>query len=189
MQPEPTGSQYGPQQTDRPEVTAPVPGAPRGSLRWWLVGAIVLLDQATKVLVQSYVPLFDSVPVIPGLLDLVHIHNAGIAFGIMNDLAHPLRSAFTTGLALAALGAIIYFARQVRPDERLTRVGLSMILGGAVGNLIDRARLGHVVDFIDVYSGDWHFWAFNVADAAISCGAALIFVELFWSGRHASHSV
>jgi signal peptidase II len=64
-----------------------------------------------------------------------------------------------------------------------------LILGGAVGNLIDRVRLGHVIDFIDVYQGDWHFWAFNVADAAISCGAVLIFVELLFPGRHASHSV
>ena len=150
---------------------------------------MVVIDQAAKVLIQAYLPVFDSIPVVPGFLDLVHIHNAGIAFGMMNDMAHPLRSAFTTGLALAALGAIVYYARQVRPDERLTLVGLSLVLAGAIGNLLDRARLGYVVDFIDVYRGEWHFWAFNVADAAISCGAVLIFLELFLSGRHASHPV
>jgi len=160
-----------------------------GTLLWWLIALIVLADQATKMMVQRYIPLFDLVTVVPGLVDLVHIHNAGVAFGLMNDMTHPFRSALTTTLALAALAGIVYYARQIRPDERLARTGLSLILGGAVGNLIDRVRLGHVVDFIDVYRGDWHFWAFNVADAAISCGAALIFIELFFAGRHASHSV
>lgn len=176
----------------RPE---PVPAAgtdaaarPRvRALLWWLAAAIVAADQITKVLVQQLIPLFGSVTVVPGLLDLVHIHNAGVAFGFMNDLEHPLRSAFTTLLALAALAAIAYYARQVQPEERLARTGLSLVLGGAIGNLIDRVRLGYVVDFIDAYRGDWHFWAFNVADAAISCGAVLIFAELFLAGRHASH--
>jgi signal peptidase II len=179
--------------TERPQdatsSTSSVPAVPRGSLLWWLVAAIVSLDQVTKVVVQAYVPLFELVEVIPGFLNLVHIHNAGIAFGMMNDMAHPLRNALTTALPLAALAAIIFYSRQVRPDERLTLIGLSLVLGGAIGNLLDRARLGHVVDFIDVYRGDWHFWAFNVADAAISCGAVLIFIELFLSGRHAPHSV
>jgi signal peptidase II len=168
---------------------APVARPWTGVLAWWLIALVILADQSTKVLVQAYIPLFDSVTVIPGLVDLIHIHNAGVAFGILNDAAHPYRSAFTTGLAFVALAGIVYYARQVHPSERLARTGLSLILGGAVGNLIDRIRLGHVVDFIDVYQGDWHFWAFNVADAAISCGAVLIFFELFFAGRHASHSV
>jgi signal peptidase II len=169
------------------EATKARPSA--GTLVWWLIALIILADQVTKLIVQRYIPLFDTVTVVPGMVDLVHIHNAGVAFGLMNDMTHPFRSALTTTLALAALAGIVYYARQIRPEERLARTGLSLILGGAVGNLIDRVRLGHVVDFIDVYRGDWHFWAFNVADAAISCGAALIFIELFFSGRHASHSV
>lgn len=161
----------------------------RGSLVWWLIATIVVADQVTKLLVQHYIPLFGSVTVIPGLIDLVHIQNAGVAFGIMNDVEHPLRSTVTTGLALAALAGIVYYSRQMRPDERMARVGLSLILGGAVGNLIDRFRIGHVVDFVDVFRGDWHFWAFNVADAAITCGAVLIFVELFFPSHDASHPV
>lgn len=160
-----------------------------GSLVWWLIAFVIVADQVSKLLVQTYIPLFDTVTIIPGLLDLIHIHNAGVAFGIMNDVEHPYRSALTTTLALVALAGIVYYARQVHPSERLARTGLSLILGGAIGNLIDRIRLGHVVDFIDVYQGNWHFWAFNVADAAISCGAVLIFIELFFAGRHASHSV
>lgn len=168
-----------------PAIARPLAGA----LVWWLIAVVVVADQVSKLLVQAYIPLFDTLTIIPGLLDLIHIHNAGVAFGIMNDVEHPYRAALTTALALVALAGIVYYARQVHPSERLARTGLSLILGGAVGNLIDRIRLGHVVDFIDVYRGDWHFWAFNVADAAISCGAVLIFIELFFAGRHASHSV
>ena len=151
--------------------------------------AIVVLDQITKMLVLEHVALFDKVEIIPGLLDVVHIQNAGVAFGILNDVAHPQRSLVTTLLAVLALGGIAYYSRHIRPEERVARVGLALIFGGAVGNLVDRLRYGHVVDFIDVYAGAWHFWAFNVADASISVGAVLVFVELLFLNRHASHSV
>jgi signal peptidase II len=95
----------------------------------------------------------------------------------------------TTMLAVIALAGIAYYARHVRAHERLARVGLSLILGGAIGNLTDRIRQGFVVDFVDVYWGDWHFWAFNVADAAITVGATLIFIELLLSSRHAPDPV
>lgn len=164
---------------------------PRPGLRlfWSLSACVVLLDQLTKALVRARLPLYDSRPVIPGLLDFVHVQNAGVAFGLLNDVVHPVRSLVTTALALVALGGIVYYARHIRHDERLARVGLSCILGGAVGNLADRIRQGFVVDFVDVYWRDWHFWAFNVADAAITIGAILIFVELLFPSRHASHSV
>src|SRR5688572_29002682 len=96
--------------------SAPAATRPRGSLAWWLIAAIIVLDQASKALVQHFVPVYGSVTVIPGLLDLVHIHNAGVAFGLMNDVDHPWRSTFTTGLALAALAGIVYYSRQMRPD-------------------------------------------------------------------------
>jgi signal peptidase II len=173
-----------------PEVSEEQPSAridettssalPTGKMLWWLVATVVLADQLSKMLVRQFIPLFDSVTIVPGLVDFVHIHNAGVAFGIMNDVDHPYRSALTIVLAFAALAGIVYYARQVQPDERLARHGLSLILGGAIGNLVDRIRLGYVVVFIVVYQGDWHFWAFNVADTAISCGAALVFIELFF---------
>ena len=88
-----------------------------------------------------------------------------------------------------ALFGIAYYARHIKPDERLARVGLSLILGGAFGNLIDRLHAGYVVDFVDIYWRGWHFWAFNVADASITIGAILVFVELLLVKRHVSHSV
>jgi signal peptidase II len=133
--------------------------------------------------------VYGSHTIVPNLIDLVHVHNAGVAFGLMNSSDHPQRSLITTSLALVALAGIAYYARDVRAEERLARLGLSLILGGAVGNLIDRVRQGYVIDFVDVYWGDWHFWAFNVADAAISVGATLVFVDVLFFNRHASHPV
>ena len=156
---------------------------------WWVVLLTIALDQATKLLVNAFVPVYGSHTVIPNLVDLVHVHNAGVAFGLLNSTDHPQRSLITTGLALVALVGIAYYARHVRSEERLARLGLSLILGGAVGNLIDRVRQGYVIDFVDVYWRDWHFWAFNVADAAISVGATLVFVDVLFINRHASHPV
>jgi signal peptidase II len=185
MQPDTASS--APSTVDAPPV--PLTSSGIRPLLWVVVAVVVVADQVTKWLVQQAIPVYGAVTVVPGLLDLVHIHNAGVAFGVFNDAAHPYLTAFTTGLALAALAAIVYYARHIEPSERWARAGLSLIMGGAIGNLIDRVRLGHVIDFIDVYRGDWHFWAFNVADAAISCGAVLIFLELFRTGGHASHPV
>jgi signal peptidase II len=171
-----------------PDATLSV--APAGSrLLWWVAGATVAADQLTKLLVDRFVPVFSSRTVIPNLLDLVHVHNAGVAFGILNGIDDPRRGILTTALAVIALVGIAYYARHVRREETLARVGLSLILGGAVGNLIDRLRRGYVIDFVDVYWGDWHFWAFNVADAAISVGAALVFIEVLFLNRHAPHPV
>jgi signal peptidase II len=156
---------------------------------WWTSLATVLLDQLTKAIVSVTLPVYESLTVIPRLLDIVHVHNAGVAFGLMNSFDHPMKSVLTTSLALAALASIAWYARHVRPEERFARLGLSLILGGAVGNLIDRVRQGYVVDFVDVYWGAWHFWAFNVADAAISVGAVLVFVEVLFLNRHVSHPV
>ena len=169
--------------------TAPIPAARTLRLAWWLIGAIIVADQVTKWLVVRSLPVYDSFPVVPGMLDIVHIHNRGVAFGIMNDSDHPLRGGLTTALAFLALGGIVYYATHLAAHERWARIGLSLVLGGAIGNLIDRARQGYVVDFVDAYWRDWHFWAFNVADAAISIGAFLIVVELlFFPDRHASQS-
>jgi signal peptidase II len=153
------------------------------------MAAIVIADQISKWLVTEYIPVFSSVTVIPNLVDLVHVRNTGIAFGFLNDLNHAWQSAMTTGLAVVALVGILIYAKQLDADERWARRGLSLILAGAVGNLIDRARLGFVVDFVDVYWRDWHFWAFNVADSAISIGAVFILLDLVVPDRHVSNPV
>jgi signal peptidase II len=183
-----------PEQDWLPPAGEPTAGTSRtswGSLRlaWRTMAAIVVADQITKWLVVEYVPIYSSVAVIPNLVDFVHVRNTGIAFGFLNDLNHAWQSGITTGLAVVALAGILLYAKQLTAEERWTRLGLSFILGGAVGNLIDRARLGFVVDFVDVYWHDWHFWAFNVADSAITIGAIFILIDLVVPQRHVSNPV
>jgi signal peptidase II len=161
----------------------------RWRLYWWVSLGIIVVDQITKAMVRSTLGLFENKPIIPGFLDLVHVRNEGVAFGLFNSVDMSYKWVFTTALAALALGGIAYYAMHVRLEERWARLGLSMILGGALGNLIDRVYAGYVIDFVDVYYGTWHFWAFNVADASISIGAVLVFAELLVVKRHASHSV
>ena len=155
------------------------------------VSIVVAVDQITKEIVRRTLPLHgDPVEVIPGLLDLTHVENTGAAFGLLNSVDFAYKPAVMIGIAAVALIAIAAYASQLGFHERMARAGLALILGGAFGNLIDRAVFGHVVDFVDVYWGASHFWAFNVADAAITVGAALVVLDMIGLGRrHASHSV
>lgn len=152
--------------------------------------AIVATDQITKAAVRAKLPLGDSRPLIDGLLDLTHVQNTGAAFGLLNASDFPYKPLVMIGIAALALVAIAAYASQLGFHERLARFGLALILGGAFGNLIDRAIAGHVVDFVDVYWGTAHFWAFNVADAAITVGAALVLLDMIGVRRkHASNPV
>ena len=154
------------------------------------IGTIVVVDQITKFVVKATIPLYEKRVIIPNLLDFTHVRNTGAAFGLLNAADFPYKSAVMIGIATLALVAISIYARQLGAHERLSRYGLALILGGAFGNLIDRAIAGYVVDFVDVYWGEAHFWAFNVADAAITLGAILVLLEMVGIGRrHASHSV
>ena len=109
-----------------------------------------------------------------GRAELTQAVLEGVAFGLLNSADLEYKAVITTTLALVALAGIAIYARQLRMHERLARLGLACILGGAIGNLIDRARQGYVLDFVDVYWKSWHFWAFNVADAAIFGGVAVL---------------
>jgi signal peptidase II len=150
--------------------------------------SVLALDQITKQVVRTTLPLHDTINVIPGLLDITHVQNTGAAFGILNAADFPYKPAVMIAIAAIALVAIAAYGAQLGFHERLARFGLSLILGGAFGNLIDRAIAGHVVDFVDVYFGSAHFWAFNVADAAITIGAVLVLLDMIGLGRHhASH--
>jgi len=152
--------------------------------------SVLGLDQLTKQVVRQTLPLHDTINVIPGLLDLTHVQNTGAAFGLLNAAEFPYKPAVMIGIAAIALVAIAAYGAQLGFHERMARIGLSLILGGAFGNLIDRALVGHVVDFVDVYWGTSHFWAFNVADAAITIGAVLVLLDMIGLGRHhASHPV
>jgi signal peptidase II len=154
------------------------------------ISVIVGLDQLTKEIVRRTLDLGSTVSIIDGLLDLTHVQNRGAAFGLLNAAEFPYKPMVMMGIAAIALVAIAAYATQLGFHERLARFGLSLILGGAFGNLIDRAVAGHVVDFVDVYWGNSHFWAFNVADAAITVGAVLVLIDMIGLGRqHASHPV
>lgn len=154
-----------------------------------IAAAVVMFDQIAKLIVRDRLPLHDSVPVIPGFLDLTRVHNTGAAFGMPNGVDFPLKTLVLSAVALVALGGVAWYALSVPIGDRLARIGIAGILGGAVGNLIDRASAGYVLDFVDAYWQGWHFWAFNVADAAISVGVAFMILDILGMGRRASNPV
>ncbi len=149
----------------------------------WIVAAIVVFDQATKAMVKARLPLHESVTVIPGFFDFTHVRNTGAAFGMLNNIDFAYKPAVMVVVALVALGAVASYALTLPATQRVARYGLALILGGAIGNLIDRAMMGYVVDFVDVYWRGVHFWAFNVADSAITVGVALMLLDLLGVGR------
>ena len=154
------------------------------------MAVIVAVDQVTKALVRQMLPLGESRSIIPQILDLTHVHNTGAAFGLLNAADFPYKPIVMIAVAAVALVAIAAYATQLGFHERMARFGLALILGGAFGNLIDRALAGYVVDFVDVYWRTTHFWAFNVADSAITIGAILVLLDMIGIGRrHASHPV
>ncbi len=144
---------------------------------------IVVLDQITKAMVRPALALHESVEVIPGFLDLTRVHNTGAAFGMLNAVDFPFKTLVLSLVALIALGGVAWYAATVPITDRLARVGVAGVLGGAVGNLIDRAKDGYVLDFVDAYWGTWHFWAFNVADAAITVGVIFMILDMLGLGR------
>lgn len=151
--------------------------------------AVVVVDQATKYLVRRSLPLHDSVAVIPGLLDFTHVRNTGAAFGMLNGVDFPYKTLVIALVAMGALLAVAVYARSIAQGQFLSRLGLALILGGAAGNLVDRLALGSVVDFVDFYWGAYHFWAFNVADSAISVGVALMILDMIRVNTHVSKTV
>ncbi|MFN8092053.1 MAG: signal peptidase II [Vicinamibacteria bacterium] len=154
----------------------------RGSLV--LIAVVVVLDQLTKWLVVRSIGLHDSVPLVDGLLSLSHVRNRGAAFGILSDWDLPYQSAVLATLSLAALSAIAVYFWRLPKAARLPRFALGLVLGGAIGNLIDRARLGYVVDFVHVYWRQHQWPDFNVADSAITIGVTLLVIDILRSPGH-----
>lgn len=174
-----TESQTAPVVTPAPDVTPLPVGVLTRRVMATIGVAILVLDQLTKLLVRTQIALNDSIEIVPGFLNLVHVRNTGAAFGFLNGVDLGYKQFLMTAIALVALLAIGLYAWRVGSHERLARAGLALILGGAVGNLIDRASVGYVVDFVDAYWRSYHFWAFNVADAAITVGACLLILDMF----------
>ena len=149
------------------------------NVHWlWLAALVILSDQVTKQLVIHRITRFESIEVLPNL-NLVHMHNTGAAFSMMSHL--PPAAFVLLGVTVAI--AILIWLRKNPSGQRIVASGLSLILGGALGNVIDRVRLGHVTDFIDFHVEDWHVAAFYVADAAISVGAALLILDMLLDMR------
>lgn len=149
--------------------------------RWlWIAGAVLALDQASKWLALGQLTLHESIPLAP-FLNLTLVFNKGAAFGFLST-ASGWQNLFFIGIAMVATAVILYLLRRVGAKDRFMAVALMLILGGAVGNLIDRLVYGHVVDFIDVYYGTWHWPAFNVADSAITVGAVMIVFDALGIG-------
>jgi signal peptidase II len=143
-----------------------------------LAGAIVVLDQITKAIVLERLALGVPVPVVDGLLSLTLVLNPGLAFGLLGGVPSAWRWS-VAALSLVALAVLARVALRVLPDGGwMGSLAIGLIFGGAVGNLIDRARFGAVVDFVDVYWRGWHWPAFNVADSAITVGVALLALRL-----------
>ena len=155
-------------------------------LEIFVTASIVVLDQITKAMIRPMLALHESQGVIPGFLDLTRVHNTGAAFGLLNAAEFPFKAVVMSLVACIALAGVAWYAATVPLSDRLARIGIAGVLGGAIGNLIDRAGTGYVLDFVDIYWGTWHFWAFNVADAAISIGVVFMILDILGIGRRSA---
>jgi signal peptidase II len=147
---------------------------------------VIVADQITKILIRSNLALFEKIPVLP-FLDITHLRNPGAAFGILNNISESMRIPLFVFILVVAFTAIFLFLRKAEGNDRILIFSLSLILGGAIGNSIDRFRLGYVTDFIDFHlfgSSKYHWFPFNVADAAITIGVILILFEALFLKRN-----
>jgi signal peptidase II len=143
-----------------------------------LAAAVIVFDIWTKALVLARIDLHETIPIIPNFFQLVHVRNTGAAFGIGANASSRLVPLLLNAGAIAVFCVVVVYALRSAVTDRLLQTGLHLILGGAIGNLLDRFRFGYVVDFLDVYVRDKHWPAFNVADSAICIGIALLFLDM-----------
>ena len=156
--------------------------------RWALFSLIVALglvvDQASKLYIHGSMRLYQSIPVLDGLFNITYLRNKGAAFSFLANASW--RIPFFITVTLVAAVVILVALRKLREDQRLLQVALAMIFSGAIGNLIDRVRLGEVIDFLDVYWKSYHWPAFNVADSLICVGVALVALDMLQEERRQS---
>ena len=159
-----------------PVLTTPA-AALAGKLRYLFVSlGVISLDQWTKWLVEIHLPQHTSQQIIPSVLNLTHVRNTGVAFGLFASHGMNGGSWLLTLLGLAALAAVAIYFWFASVHDRLLLVSLALVVGGAVGNVIDRLRLGYVVDFVEWFVGDFYWPVFNLADSCIVVGAVLMVV-------------
>ena len=144
---------------------------------------ILFVDQWTKHAVQQRLVLYQKVEVIHGFFNLVHVRNTGGAFGIFGGEKGGLGSLLFVVVSLVAIGSILFLFIRLKEDEKTLSLSLSLVLSGAIGNLIDRLRFGEVVDFLDFYLFSFHWPAFNIADSAICFGIGLMAFELWFRDK------
>lgn len=155
-----------------------------------LVLFVLSADQVTKAIVSHRIALSTDLSLIPGFLNLTHIQNRGAIFGFFSQSGSRLVYLLITLASLVALALVIYYFFKTSPSEKLMKISLSLILGGALGNLMDRIFRGYVIDFMDFYVKKWHWPSFNIADSCISIGAILlIIIFLFKRGPKCSRSL
>ncbi len=157
--------------------TAEAPGGRKYVLVLTIALLIVVFDQITKIWVDTGMRLYQSIPVLDGFFNLTYVRNTGAAFSMFADMPETYRIPFFAAVAVLAGGAILYFVRSTPASDRLALIACGFVLGGAAGNLIDRLAYGSVIDFLDVYYGDWHWPAFNVADSCITVGVGLLLLQ------------
>ena len=154
-----------------------------GAWAWlWLTLAVILLDQWTKWLITSNFVEFQSLTLLP-VFDLVRLHNEGAAFSFLSNASGWQRWMFTALAIGVSVGLLVWLRRLPARGQHLLAAALALIMGGALGNVIDRILLGHVIDFIHVHYQQWYFPAFNVADSSITVGAVLLILDSILSGR------
>ena len=147
-------------------------------MKWlWLSGLILILDQLSKIWIDISMSLYQSIPVFPGF-SITYARNYGAAFSFLSDAGGWQRWFFAALAAGISVGLVIYL-KSLKKDETLLAISLSLILGGAVGNLIDRVIYGYVIDFLDVYYQAYHWPVFNIADSAITVGVVFMLFESF----------
>jgi len=147
------------------------------SAKWKLVLSwltpIIVLDQLTKIIVDRTMPLHHSISIVDGFFSLTYVRNTGAAFGIFAGSHEVFRLPFLIGVSILAIGFILVMLKRLRDDATGLVTALTFILGGAIGNLIDRVRHGEVIDFLDVYYSNYHWPAFNLADSFITVGVTI----------------
>lgn len=163
---------------------------PSKSAALLIAAVVVVLDRFTKAWIERSVSPYDIHAVIPGFFNIVHTQNTGMAFGLFADSTGAWRTIILIGVAFGILLLVTVtlwkLPAQLPPGQKYTRLALALILGGAIGNLYDRIARGSVTDFLEFYLGEYHWPAFNIADSAITLGAALLLLDLLSSRKTAA---
>jgi signal peptidase II len=172
----------------RPEPATEGRLGPRFAAPLAVASGVFALDQTTKLLVRTHLGLGQSIPVLDGFLNVVYARNPGAAFSLLADAPAWFRGPFFAGITGIAIVVVLYAVARMPPEDRLMRLALGAVLGGALGNLLDRLVYGEVTDFVDVYWRSHHWPAFNVADSSITVAVTAVIVQSVFFGSSETRS-